>query len=165
MKNKGFSALLREARKSRGLSQDDLCMLIGAGDKSIISKWENGVIIPSEAMVKKIVDVYDDPLLGYIYLKECSELGRMLLPDIIQADLDNLTLRFQKEYGDIPDVQRDMIAIACDGVIEHHELDRWSRVEQEVTELAGISLSIVINSFRQSKKPLQDGNPVRAYVS
>lgn len=164
MKNKGFAALLREARRSRGLSQDDLCMLIGAGDKSNISRWENGVAIPSEAMVKRMVDAYDDPLLGYIYLQECSELGRMLLPQIVQADLDNLTLRFQKEYGDIPDVQRDMIAIACDGVIEPHEQDRWSRVEQEVTELAGISLSIVINSFRQSKKPLQGGNLERACV-
>ncbi|WP_069997787.1 helix-turn-helix domain-containing protein [Cellulosilyticum sp. I15G10I2] len=159
-----FTDLLVTARKVRGLTQDDACRLIGISDKSTLSKWEKGLITPSESMVRRIVQVYDDPILGYVYLQQCTELGRLILPPIVHASLETLTLRFQKEYHDIQAIQMDMIDIACDGVIEDHELERWDRATKEVADLAEVSLPLVIKNFMRSKKPSQDGSLVRAYV-
>lgn len=156
MKTKEFSRLLFEARKSRGLTQDALCTLIGAGDKSNISKWENGVVVPSQDMVVRIMNVYDEPLLGYIYLQQCTELGQAILPEIVQGELETLTLRFQKEYNDIRNIRMDMIDIACDGVVEDHEKQRWELAQKEIADLTSVSLPLAIQSFIQRKKPLQD---------
>ena len=114
-----FSMLLVKARKERRLTQEQACLLIGIADTSTLSKWETGKDIPSEKMASKIVQAYDEPLLGYVYLHECTELGRLVLPPIVHTDLDNLTLRFQKEYDDIKRIQMDMISIACDGTMEY----------------------------------------------
>ena len=159
-----FSMLLVKARKERRLTQEQACLLIGIADTSTLSKWETGKDIPSEKMASKIVQAYDEPLLGYVYLHECTELGRLVLPPIVHTDLDNLTLRFQKEYDDIKRIQMDMISIACDGTVEEHEQERWRIVQKKVADLAGVSLPLIIRSFMQSKKPSQDGSLVRAYI-
>lgn len=164
MKTRTFSALLVQARKERGLTQDQACLLIGIADTSTLSKWETSKEIPSEEMTSKIVQAYDEPLLGYVYLHECTELGRMVLPAIVYTELDNLTLRFQKEYDDIKRIQMDMIAIACDCTVEEHEQERWQMVQKEVADLAGVSLPLTIRSFMQNKKPSQDGSLERAYA-
>ena len=113
-------------------------------------------------MVVRLVETYEDPIIGYMYLKECTKLGETLLPDIILADLDNLTLRFQKEYNDILEIKTDMIAIACDNTVEECEQDRWQKVRKEIAELASVSLPLVIKSFITSKKPSEGGNLMRA---
>lgn len=164
MKQNEFALALAKARKERGLTQEQACFAIGIADTSTLSKWETGKEIPSERAVSKIVQAYDEPMLGYIYLHKCTELGRLILPPVVQTDLDNLALRFQKEYNDIKHIQMDMITIACDGEVEEHELERWKEVQKEVTELASVSLPLIIRSFMKSKKLLQGGNLERALV-
>ncbi|WP_053983843.1 helix-turn-helix transcriptional regulator [Niameybacter massiliensis] len=164
MNQNEFTIALVKARKDRGLTQEQACFVIGVADTSTLSKWETGKEIPSERTVSKIVQAYEEPLLGYIYLHRCTELGRLILPPIIHTGLDNLALRFQKEYNDIRSVQMDMISIACDGQVNEDEEERWERVQKEVTELAGVSLPLIISSFGVRKKLLQGGNLERAYV-
>lgn len=164
MKSTTFSILLAKTRKALGLTQEQACFQIEIADTSTLSKWETGKEIPSERMVAKIVQTYEEPLLGYIYLHECTAIGRLVLPPIVYTDLDNLALRFQKEYNDIKTVQMDMIAIACDGIVEEEEQARWKDIQQEITDLASVSLSLIIRSFIKSKKPLQDGHLERAYL-
>lgn len=162
MNNKNFATLLYEARVARKLTQDDMCSLIGIKDKSSVSKWENGVIIPSQDVVLRIVNALDEPILGYIYLQQCTDLGQAILPQIIQAELESLTLRFQKEYNDIQGIKMDMIEIACDGVVHADEYERWNRAQKELQDLASVSLPLIIQSFMQRKKPIQGCNLVRA---
>ena len=162
MKTTEFTRLLVKARKEHRLSQQEACECIGISDPSTLSKFENGVKVPSEEIVVRMVEVYQDPFIGYMYLRECTSVGRMLLPDIITSDLDNLTLRFQKEYNDILKIRTDMIEIACDNVVHEYEEERWLEVRKEIAELASVSLPLVIKSFIQNKKPSQGGNLVRA---
>ena len=164
MKTTTFSIMLAKARKERGLTQEQACFEVGIADTSTLSKWETGKEIPSEKMVLKIVQAYDEPLLGYIYLHECTGIGQLVLPPIVYTDLDNLALRFQKEYNDIKTVQMDMIAIACDGIVEDQEEERWLDIQKEITDLASVSLSLIIRSFMERKKHPQGCNLVSAYV-
>lgn len=164
MKAKEFTRLIVKARKERRLSQSDACELLGISDASTLSKIENGIKIPSEEVVERMITIYDDPFIGYMYLRECNPIGRLLLPDIITSELDNLTLRFQKEYNDILKVQTDMIEIACDNEVSIHEIERWSQIQKELAELASVSLPLVIKSFIKNKKPSQGGNLVGASI-
>ena len=163
MNAKEFTRLIIKARKEHRLSQSDACELIGLSDASTLSKIENGLKVPSEAVVIRMVEVYDEPFIGYMYLRECTDIGRLLLPDIITSDLDNLTLRFQKEYNDILKIRTDMIEIACDNVVHDQEQERWREIQKEIAELASVSLPLVIKSFIKNKKPSQGGNLVGAH--
>lgn len=164
MNAKEFTRLIVRARREHRLSQSDACELIGIADASTLSKFENGVKVPSEDIVVRMVQVYEDPFIGYMYLRECTSIGRMLLPDIITSELDNLTLRFQKEYNDILKIQTDMIEIACDNEVNDYEEERWKQVQKEIADLASVSLPLVIKSFITNKKPSQGGHLVRANV-
>lgn len=52
---------LREARKRAKLTQQDLALLIGV-QRSVISKYEGGVIEPSLSQLRKIADSLDIPI-------------------------------------------------------------------------------------------------------
>jgi len=61
-----FTVRLRSARKSRGLSQEDLARRVNT-TKSTISNYENGYSTPSNEMLLKLADVLQtttDYLLG-----------------------------------------------------------------------------------------------------
>ena len=151
MKQSEFTRLLTKARKDKGLTQEDVCLSIGIAEPSTLSRWETGKEIPSERMMAKVVQAYEEPLLGYIYLQSCTELGRMILPPIIHAGLDNLALRFQKEYNDVQYVQMDMVEIACDGIVETDELERWNVTRKELVDVAKVWLPLIIGNLEQEK--------------
>lgn len=156
-----FAVELMMARKKKRLTQEEACFQIGVADNATLSRWENGKDIPSIKVIEKIVDVYDDPLLGYLYLQQCTGIGQMVLPTIERRDLGNSVLLLQKEHTDINRVKDAMIEIACDGQIDETEQEQWSMALKEISELASACIGL---SFIQSKKPLQGGNLERAYV-
>lgn len=90
MKRKVFTSLIVMARKQHKLSQLEACELIGISDRTL-SRYENEINIPSEEVVIKMIQVYENPLIGYLYLKECTEIGEFLLPEI-RSDPWNLLL-------------------------------------------------------------------------
>lgn len=56
---------LREARKNAKLTQDDLSQIIGV-KRSVISKYENGIIEPSISQLEKIADALQTPTAALI---------------------------------------------------------------------------------------------------
>lgn len=161
MKSNLFAVELAVARKRLRLTQEEACCKIGVAETSNLSRWENGKDIPSMKVIEKIVNVYNDPLLGYLYLQQCTVIGKMILPPIERRDLGNSVLLLQKEHTDINRIKDSMIDIACDGQIEAHEQEQWDIALKEINELASACIGL---SFIQSKKPLQDGRLERATV-
>ena len=160
MRTKEFTRLMVKARKEHKLSQSDACELIGIADTSTLSKFENGIKIPSEDVVVKMVEVYEEPYIGYMYLKECTKVGEMLLPNVLLAELDNLALNFQNEFEDVSSVRREIIAIARDNLIDEGEKSRWEDViQKEISELLSVLIPLRIKNFN-TKKPSQGGNLV-----
>ncbi len=108
MKGSVFANLITIARKERGISQTEACELICIGDPATLSKWETGAVVPSEEMVIKLMESYEEPIIGYIYLQECTKLGQRLLPPVLLSELDNLALNFQYEFEDVKEMRRDI---------------------------------------------------------
>lgn len=74
---KFYGDRLREIRKKRGFSQEELADAIGAAHASI-SKWENGVTIPLLSSIEKLTVVLDCTaqfLTGDTYSEENTKQG------------------------------------------------------------------------------------------
>ncbi|WP_410495789.1 helix-turn-helix transcriptional regulator [Cellulosilyticum sp. ST5] len=164
MRTKEFTRLIVKARKERRLSQQEACELLGISDASTLSKFENGIKIPGEDIVVRMVAVYDEPFIGYMYLKECTKIGEMLLPNVLLAELDNLALNFQNEFEDVSAIRREILAMARDNLIDEDEKPQWEDViQKEISELLSVLIPLRIRNFSTKKqKPSQGGNLVRA---
>ena len=67
-----FSARLKELRKSRGLTQEQLAAIIGV-ERSSVGKYESRPIIPSSEILNKLADYFGvsvDYLLGRADIKK-----------------------------------------------------------------------------------------------
>lgn len=157
MKGSIFANLITIARKQRGISQAEACELICIGDPSTLSKWETGAVTPSEEMVIKLMDAYDDPIIGYIYLQECTRLGNRLLPPVLLSELDNLALNFQYEFEDVKEMRRDILEIARDGVVDEIEKPRWLEIQNQAKGLFRTLLPMMIRNFDKEKSPCKAG--------
>ena len=164
MKKGDFSERIVLARKKLGLSQQEVCEVICIGDPSTLSKWENGVVVPSDEMVLRLMDAYNDPIIGYIYLQECNKIGNQLLPPILLSDLDNLALNFQYEFEDIKELRRDVLEIARDGVVDANEEPRWEHIQKKNLGLLRTLIPMIFGNFYEDRKALRDGNLARAHA-
>lgn len=156
-----FANELKLARKRKGLTQDQACALIGISEASVLSRWENGKEIPSDEVMDRIVEAYEDDFLGYFYIRLCTRIGRRVLPDVIRRDLGSSLLVLQKEHADINRIKDDLIKIACDGEIDKEEQERWNGSIKEVDELASACIGL---SLTKRKSPSQDGHLGRAFA-
>jgi hypothetical protein len=62
-------------------------------------------------------------------------------------------LRLQKESRDMREIEPELVAIACDGVVDRQELPMWERAKIEVQDLAGAALAVLF--ARKEERPLQ----------
>jgi transcriptional regulator with XRE-family HTH domain len=170
LKSRQFTSLLVKARKARKLTQGQACEVIGVADISTLSDWERGESIPSMKMISKIVEAYSDPMLGYIYLYECTEVGEQVLPPlpdrtlIRRDDLLSWTMFLQKEHNDISRVMVDLVEITCDGKIDKHEEATFNMVLKEIIDFLGVGFPLAIRYFNKRKNPSQDCSLVKGYI-
>ena len=134
--------IYKNCRKNAGLTQEQAAELIAVGVRTL-GGYEIGEAIPPDLVVCKMVEIYDAPYLAYQHLKESTEVGRRYLPEINISDLSKSILRFQKEFRDIVDVEREMIDIGYDERIDHDEIERWNVVTKEVKEMVGAGLALI----------------------
>ena len=161
MKANTFAGELTLARKRRGLTQEQVCFSVGISDPATLSRWENGREIPSIGIADKLAEIYEDNILGYLYLQQCTPIGRRVLPNIVRRDIGNSVLLLQKEHTDLNKIKDVLIDIACDGVIQKEEEEDWNNSLKEIMELASACIGLTLS---QNKKPLQDGGLERACV-
>lgn len=57
--------LIKELRVEKGLTQDKLGTLIGAGG-NIVSRWERGKATPSYHYIQKLSEIFDKPIDFFI---------------------------------------------------------------------------------------------------
>ena len=88
---KNFGKRLKEIRKRKGLSQQQLAELVGMESTNNISKLESGEQLPKKENLEKICEVLNvdvKELFDFGHLKNRSEI----IKEITQA-LDKLTLK------------------------------------------------------------------------
>lgn len=133
--------IYRIGREEAGLTQIEAAESLEISPRQL-SRFENLETIPDSTIVAKMVKVYDAEWLGYKHLKEYDDLGKLILPDVSFEHLGLETLKFFKEHSEIEDIKASIIDIVCDGIIDQHEEEDWSKHERAIESLAGASLSL-----------------------
>lgn len=80
-KNKEFSLRLKELRKEKNLTIDQLAEELQFEDSSIITKWERGKVFPTEKNLKKLAD-YFSVSYGYLNCQTVIRNGGYIEKDI-----------------------------------------------------------------------------------
>lgn len=142
--------IYKSARLYAGISQEKAAELLYISTRSLCD-YENGRSIPSDEVVCRMIEVYNAPWLGYMHLKHSTEVGRKYLPDISFTDLARAVLRFQKEVGDLKEVNGELIEIACDGQISEHEKPTWQKVAKEIKEVVSAAFAILFAEGQKEK--------------
>ena len=133
--------IYKTSRLTAGITQEHAAELLYISTRSL-ADYETGRTVPPDDVVCRMIDTYGCKHLGYVHLKQNTKVGQRFLPDINLADLPSSVLRLQKEVGDLSDINRDMLDIACDGVVDEGEERRWMSVTKEIKEVAGAALAV-----------------------
>lgn len=82
-----FSDSLVSARKSHGLTQEDLARKLYV-TRQAVSRWERGEVVPGIDMIKLISTVLDEPLERLLEMpgRICQSCGMILTPDDYGTD-------------------------------------------------------------------------------
>lgn len=137
-----YENIYKTAREAIGISQEEAAYRLEVSCRTV-SNCETFTSVPKEELVLKMIEVYEAPWLAYMYFKRSTLLGRKYLPEIDLTDLARSVLKFQKELGDIRKVTPDLIDVACDGVIELHEEDKWNKVQKEIIDFIGAGVAVL----------------------
>ena len=132
------------ARSYTNLTQEQASELLHISPRSL-SDYEAGKTIPGDDIVCMMIETYGTSWLAYEHLKQSTVVGQRYLPRIDFTDLAKSVLRLQKEVRDLECVNNDMIDIACDGLVDKKETDRWNHVVKEINEMAGAALAVVFS--------------------
>ena len=81
------------ARKTARLTQEEAAERLGVSTRSV-AHYE-GERIPPDEMVAAMVQLYNAPALGYMYLSQESPTGRMILPRVNPVGASNGVLRLR----------------------------------------------------------------------
>ena len=79
---KQFGIEIKKARKDAGMTQEQAAASAERVRQDIRKKYEGGEILPGDDMVAAMMQVFNNPCLGYSYLSQESAVGRMILPKI-----------------------------------------------------------------------------------
>lgn len=144
-----YENIYKNARKTTIFTQEKAAEFIGVS-KDSLSAYERGITPTPDDIVCKMIDLYKSEWLAYEHLRKSTEVGRRYLPKIHYSDIAKSVLKFQKEVNDLENISNDMITIACDGVIEKHERNKWLEVTKEIEEVAGAALSLIFTKEKTS---------------
>lgn len=77
---------IRELRKQRGWSQEELARLTGYKDKSAINKIESGINQLTQTKIQKFADVFDCEVSDFFMVSPVTQEDMDLLAQFHQAD-------------------------------------------------------------------------------
>lgn len=132
------------ARNNAGMTQEQAAEMLHVSVRSL-ADYEGGRTIPGDDIVCGMIETYKTEWLGYEHLKQSTEVGKYFLPDIDFTDLAKSVLRLQKEVADVIQVNSDMVEVACDGIVDKHEREKWQIITKEINEMAGAALAVVFS--------------------
>lgn len=151
---KHFKTIYKIARENAGLTQEKAAELLAVSTRWL-AEYESGRAPVPDEIVCKMVEIYDAPWLAYQHLKQSTKIGRKFLPDIEILDVARAVLKFKKEVQDIEKLDKDMIEIACDGVIDTHE-KRWQEIKKEVSEVISAAIALMLSEVNKKEKALME---------
>lgn len=142
--------IFKLGREEAGLTQEKASELLGISTRQL-TRYENLEVIPDDLIVFKMMKIYKAEWLGYVYLQQFNNVGKVILPEITFEDIGLSLLKFFKEHSDIEDIKSEMIDIACDGVIDADEKPIWeNKSKKELKELVSATLGLLLRKEKGS---------------
>ena len=138
--------IYQAARNAAGLTQERAAEMIGVSCRCL-ADYEAGQRMPANDVVVRMVDVYDARYLAYQHLRESSEMARRIIPDAGVLELPEAVLTLISCVYEFADdrIDRQLIAIAQDGLIDEDERPRFDAAVKKIEKIVQAALAVVYN--------------------
>lgn len=153
--NKRFADLCYMYRHRARLTLNQTSELLDIAPRTL-SYYEAGRNVPDE-IVAKMVQVYDAPEIGYMYLTQETATGRLIFTAQINTKgIASRALELNVALREV-NKQREVLEDICyDDIISDAEKKTFGECIRKLTKLAAACIGIKL--FRQNKKSCTDGN-------
>ena len=128
--------IYKTARHSTGLTQETASEYLHVSVDSL-RRYENGYQTPPDDVVVAMCELYEAPALACQHLREASELGRLVLPELDPCNLQTATIRLVNRVIAFADAHRDrqLLQIAEDGIISPEERPLFDTILTDLEQL------------------------------
>lgn len=135
--------IYQRARKVAGLTQEKAAEMMGISVRSL-ADYETGVRIPPNDTVELMVMVYNSQLLATQHLRNSAQFARDLLPDMEGMRLPESVLTLVDAIYDFADdkLDRELIDIARDGVIEEAERPQFEKIVHKIKAIITAAMAV-----------------------
>lgn len=111
---------IKNLRLEKKLTQENLALLLGLNNKSSISQYENGSIIPSDDIKIKICDIFNCPME---YLMGISDERQYTEENSIDICIDEADIAFAQGIKGLNDTNKMIIKNTLEALLAKQEKD------------------------------------------
>ena len=150
--SKRFGFEIKKARKDAGMTQERAAEALNVSVRTY-AKYESGEILPGDDMVAAMMQVFNNPCLGYSYLSQESAVGRMILPKI--GKIPGVAAGAMQYHVALADANSDCIRlerICCDDKITMAEERDLNPIVEKIFDLAGKGLTLYLTCPKRTQK-------------
>ena len=125
----------RQLRSDLGWSREYASEQLGMSDDKL-ERIENGRQIPNPQDVLIMSDVYRAPELCNYYCHNECEIGRQYVPEVSDSELPDIILRLLDAVYKVEGIDRILISITADGIIDDDEVKPLIEVQNTLERLS-----------------------------
>jgi transcriptional regulator with XRE-family HTH domain len=132
-----IGTLCKTARQEAGITQESAAERLYIS-VTTLQAIERGDREPQPAMISRMVDLYNKPMLALLYVRACAaEVGTGIIPDVSDRPLALSVIQLVNRIYQFADAHKDrrLMEIAEDGVIDQQERQDYDQI---LSELSGI---------------------------
>lgn len=135
--------IYKTARMAAGLTQERASEMMSVSVRSL-ADYEAGVRIPSNDVVSLMCECYNSQLLAIQHIRNSSSSARDLIPEICDMHLSEAVLTLIDAIYDFADdrLDRELIDIARDGVIDVAERTRFERIVDKLNTITAAAMAV-----------------------
>lgn len=135
--------IYQNARRLAGLTQERAAELLNVSTRSL-ADYETGQRIPPNDVVDQMVLNYNSQALAVQHLRNSSSAARLILPEVREIALPQAVLELIDAVYDFADdkMDRELIDIARDGVIDDAERARYDHIMAKLQDIITAAMAL-----------------------
>ena len=152
MSNKCMNCL-KTSRENAGLTQEQAASILGVSVRSISDYENDKTPLPCD-LLDKMSKVYGDKYLVYNYFMEKFSASEEY-PKVREIELTKGVLNLQSYIEEVSELNREIVRIARDGVVDESEKADWQDIKGSFRDLAGVVMSLSLGDYEKSPSELE----------
>lgn len=142
----------QKARNAAGFSQEQAAGEL-VMDRAKLSRIETGNQQPTHREVAAMAKLYRAPQLCNTYCVDCCEIGETLFRKVKANDLDRVSLQLLGVLGQTEELQKKLIRITSDGIVDSDEQESFRQVVSQMDQLIDAALAIKLWAMQHIQEP------------